>query len=247
MKTMRRELKNGRRAQTLTRATIFGLALLAAAWAGCSSSSFEGVPVAVTVDSSEMSVSVPTGQWEIEELLLAPTAVEIVPCNDGNAPSSASVAHLKHVESTPFQSGTSLVWPVIGGAATHYGAGTIEPPAGEYCSVRLLIAPLDDDSLRGAQYPELVGHSLSFRGTQTSTTTAAPRSVNTTSTLRVESEVQLDEAPVLIERDATLILSINVGIALANVEPDADTTEIARSILSAIPNAVSARIRATAL
>lgn len=233
---------SARRTSGVSCAALLSLGLHVIALSGCSSSSFEGNPVDVKMESGANSVLTSAGQWQVEEFLLAPTAVEIVPCVVVDGAAAREAASLKHVESTPFQSGTSLVWPVVGGDENQYQAGAIEPPTDEYCSVRLLFAPLDNDGIRGAEYPELVGDSFRLRATLSSSTSSAPTSVFTRTTLRVETEVQLDNAPVLIDGPAELILAIDVGSALSDVDPDAATTDVARSVLSRIPNAVSARV-----
>jgi hypothetical protein len=220
------------------------LVLAALFHVGCSSTSFEGVPTDITYESTAEGGEIEGTDWTVTSLLLAPTAVEIVPCSEAETTLSTAASFVsKHVESTPFQNGLSTVWPVVGHGEQLYSGGGLEPPIDEYCEVRVLLVPLDDDAVRGEGFPELAGLTLHLEGHGTES--AAERVIE--SSLRAEARVQFDNAPVLIESASELRLRVDLEQLLDSVDAGDSDEEVGRSILTNLPQALSAHVEEAAV
>ena len=110
---------------------------------------------------------------------------------------------MAHVETSPTLLGVPVVMTVAGEQA-HTRVGSLQPPPGEYCGIRLNVGPADEDAV-GLPSDDLIGRSIFVNGTDAAGAAFSYGSAATDSVqVDFSSRIVLDED----RRVATINLSV---------------------------------------
>ncbi len=105
----------------------------------------------------------------LEQAYITVSGTELVPCDDGPVAKllylifPVRTAHA-HSSSTPTQSGVPFVVDAGGAMEEPSLIADLQPPPGEYCSMKVEIGPADPDAEGLPEDPDMVGRSLYLSG-----------------------------------------------------------------------------------
>ena len=180
----------------------------------------------------------------LQRSLIAIGSVELVRCDDFVlelwelvAPGRARA----HELSSPTSLGVPLVIDLMESAGTPLFAGTLRPPPGRYCGIRVLGMPADDDAEGlSEENLDMAEHSVLIMGQVEDTSTGDEMPLVTRIWEVLRCEMSLDQPLVF---DAPTLESVTIqidqtkwfdGIDFALQDPDAVHQQIADNIRSSL-------------
>lgn len=210
---------------------------------GCSSTSQEGITVAVVLeapsspprDGSTRSFDTDRGvHVTLERGYLNVGSVEIVACSTATASFrwleifGERTAHA-HVVGSPTLLGTPAVASLLAEEGARTSVGVLHPPPGSYCRAKQTILAADVDALGLPADGSMLGKSLLVEGTFSTENGIARRfSLASTASFDVESTISEMALSVDGRRAATIVLTTTSdrwfdGVDFAGDEQDATT------------------------
>lgn len=167
-------------------------------------------------------------------LVIVVSELELLPCEPGIAERMQQwliPAALAHTSSSPTLLGNPLVLDVR--AQQSVVAGTLEPPPGEYCGLRIFISAADDDSVGLDLHPWMLNRSVAL---------ARGSDVLIETTAAYEFRVEFPPATVEPGSPAQLTVRIQPDSLAAPAEPQGDGP--LRTWLLALPQLTSVQVEA---
>jgi len=180
----------------------------------------------------------------LQRALLAVGKVELLQCDnfvrslwDFVAPARARA----HVSGTPTSLGVPLVLDLMESAGTAQFAGTLRPPPGRYCGIRVLVMPVDDDAegLTEANL-DMMQHSVLLEGRADEPSTGSQTPLLARIWEILQCEMLFDEPLVF---DSPVLRSVYIqidqrkwfdGIDFAVQDSDAVQQRIAENVRSSL-------------
>lgn len=168
----------------------------------------EGIRVGVQAEANTLPTAYATRNGEVTlsdshvvvqtvELISCPSVTKMILRALNPLPSA-----MAHVESSPTLLGIPVVMTVAGQQA-HTRVGSLQPPPGDYCGVRLHIGPADDDAV-GLPSDDLIGRSIFVNGTDATGAFSYGSAATDDVTVEFESRISLNAD----RRIATVNLSV---------------------------------------
>jgi hypothetical protein len=180
----------------------------------------------------------------LERALIAVGRVELIECDNfvlGLWELVAPARARAHESATPTSLGVPFVVDLMEGAGAPVFAGTLRPPPGRYCGIRVLGMPADDDAVGlTAENTDMMQHTVLIVGQveDTATGDTAPLLARIWEVLECD---MLFDRPLVF--DSPILESINIqidhtkwfdGIDFAQQSPDAVQQLIAENVRSSL-------------
>ena len=117
-----------------------------------------------------------------------------------------------HSETTPTQLGVPVIVDLMEGSGIPLFAGTLKPPPGRYCAVRVTCTPADEDALgAGLQRESMLGATVFLEGLVESADGEAIGPVGVRATEPIERELPFAQPLVLTGQEPTVALSVRLN------------------------------------
>jgi hypothetical protein len=224
---------------------------------GCSSSSKEGVAIAVAIEAPRSpAVAAGTRTFNTDRGVgvtlmrgfLSTGSVEIVGCTTARSswrwlePFRLREARA-HVVGSPTVLGIPAVESLLADAGTQMKLGELHPPPGSYCKVKQTILAADDDALGLPSDGSMVGMSLLVEGTYV-VASGSPQGFRFTSTASFDVETTIDETSLAVDgkHRATLALVKASDRWFDGVDFGGDEHDATTRILENLRASISARV-----
>lgn len=183
----------------------------------------------------------------LNEAMIAVGKVELIRCDNfvTDLVGLFTPARAKaHVFDTPTSLGEPLVLDLMESAGTPLFAGTMKPPPGRYCGIRVLGMPADEDAVGlTPENPEMMEHSVLITGSVVDTTSGEESNLIARIWEVIDCEMLFDR-PLVFDSPIAETVSIQIdhtswfdGIDFAAESQDAvqrQVTENVRSSLKAV-------------
>lgn len=241
---------NLRRLRRLSATLAGGLVWLG----GCSSTSTEGVTIAVELDAPRTPIE-PGGARAFDtdrgvhvvltRGLLNTGSVEIFACSPSSSwrllPRFVREAHA-HVVGSPTLLGVPAVESLLARDGTWVDVGVLHPPPATYCKIKQTILAADQDAPGLPPDGSMIGKSLLVEGTY-ATGSGAPREFHLSSTASFDVTFTVAEIALSVEgkRTAHLVLSKVGDRWFDGVDFDGDPQDAATKVLGNLRGSLGAR------
>ncbi|MEM7436747.1 MAG: hypothetical protein AAF436_16455 [Myxococcota bacterium] len=181
---------------------------------GCTRTT-EGIEVDIAYETPATPQAVrsdaDTRIW-LDRALIAMGPVELVECDNFARVLgrffTASRAKA-HAPETPTQLGTPFVLDLLEGTGFSFVVGTLRPPPGRYCSLRVVGTPADSDAVGLKNNAEMLDHSVVLSGEAEDTNTLERTPFLLQLRAPVVRELRFDE-PLVLDRPTTVNISVRI-------------------------------------
>ncbi|MEM7138122.1 MAG: hypothetical protein AAF500_16190 [Myxococcota bacterium] len=197
-----------------SRLAIVPLLVAVASAAGCTRTT-EGIEVDIAYETPATPQAVrsdaDTRIW-LDRALIAMGPVQLVECDNFARVLgrffTASRAKA-HAPETPTQLGTPFVLDLLESTGFSFVVGTIRPPPGRYCGVRVVGTPADADAVGLKNNSEMLNSSVLLAGEAEDTNTLARTPFRVQIRATVVRELRFED-PLVLDRPTTVNVSVRI-------------------------------------